>query len=150
MDCSPRLFRAVQGYPPFFADHPLRIYEKIVAGKPRYPAHFSAPLHDLLARLLQSDVTRRLGCMHGGARDVRHHPFFAPLSWAALLHKTLPAPYLPPVSVRAGSQCCMAAAYSPFHAPLQGPGDASQYDAYEEHPIEVAPSPEFEAEFAAF
>jgi hypothetical protein len=33
---------------------------------------------------------------------------------------------------------------------FQAPDDTSQYDSYEEKPIEVASFPEFEAEFAAF
>jgi hypothetical protein len=27
--------------------------------------------------LLEKDVTKRLGCLKGGARDVKEHPFFA-------------------------------------------------------------------------
>ncbi len=70
-----------------------------MAGKPRYPSHLSPLLLDLLGHLLQCDVTRRLGCMHNGARDVKEHPFFSTLAWDALADKTLPACYLPPVSV---------------------------------------------------
>jgi len=37
------------GYPPFFADQPIQIYEKIVSGKVRFPSHFSADIKDLYA-----------------------------------------------------------------------------------------------------
>ena len=29
------------GYPPFFAENPIQIYEKIVSGHLRFPSHFS-------------------------------------------------------------------------------------------------------------
>ena len=32
------VYEMAAGYPPFFADQPIQIYEKIVAGKVRYPA----------------------------------------------------------------------------------------------------------------
>ena len=48
------------GYPPFYADQPIQIYEKIVTGKVTFPSHFSAHIKDLLRGLMQVDLTKRL------------------------------------------------------------------------------------------
>jgi protein kinase A len=50
------VFEMAAGYPPFFADQPIQIYEKIVSGKVRFPSHFSNDLKDLLRNLLQVRV----------------------------------------------------------------------------------------------
>ena len=41
------------GFPPFFADQPIQIYEKIVTGKITFPSHLSAHIKDLLRSLMQ-------------------------------------------------------------------------------------------------
>ncbi len=68
------------GYPPFFADQPIQIYEKIVSGKVpanrhtfrplltncevglqvKFPSHFTNELKDLLKNLLQ--VRKQFSC----------------------------------------------------------------------------------------
>lgn len=47
------------GFPPFYAREPMKIYEKIVAGKYQTPATFSKSLRDLLYNILQVDRTKR-------------------------------------------------------------------------------------------
>lgn len=37
------IYEMAAGYPPFFADQPIQIYEKIVSGKVR-PGHRNSPL----------------------------------------------------------------------------------------------------------
>ena len=34
-------------------------------------------LRNVVQMLLEKDVTKRLGCLKGGARDIKNHPFFA-------------------------------------------------------------------------
>ena len=53
------IYEMVAGYPPFFADQPIQIYEKIVSGKVRFPSHFTSDLKDLLRNLLSVDLTKR-------------------------------------------------------------------------------------------
>ena len=50
-------------YPPFFDEHPFRIYEKILEGKVDWPHHLSPTAKDLIKKLLVRDVTRRLGSL---------------------------------------------------------------------------------------
>ena len=74
-------------------------------------------LRDLISRLLVKDVTKRLGCMRGGARDVKAHRFFRGLDWGLLARRELPAPWRPT---------------------LRGALDTSHFDEYDEKD-EVAP-----------
>ena len=48
-----------------------------------------------MLRLLTKDVTKRLGCLFGGAGDIRAHRFFRTVSFEDLRAKALPAPWLP-------------------------------------------------------
>ena len=50
-------------YPPFFDEHPFRIYEKILEGKVEWPRHLEPNAKDLVKKLLVRDVTRRLGSL---------------------------------------------------------------------------------------
>ncbi|XP_072024063.1 uncharacterized protein [Amphiura filiformis] len=61
------IYEMAAGYPPFFADQPIQIYEKIVSGKVRFPSHFSSDLKDLLRNLLQVDLTK----LHGNLKNKR-------------------------------------------------------------------------------
>ena len=48
-------------YPPFFDEHPFRIYEKILEGKIEWPRVINPHAKDLIKKLLVRDMTRRLG-----------------------------------------------------------------------------------------
>jgi hypothetical protein len=39
-------------------------------------SHLTANEKSLIEGLLQIDLTRRLGCMHNGVRDITDHPLF--------------------------------------------------------------------------
>lgn len=66
---------AQSGYPPFFSEdsNPMRLYEKIIAGKVRYPSHFGPTAKDLVRNLLVSDLTKRFGNLANGSRDIFAH-----------------------------------------------------------------------------
>lgn len=83
------LFELLAGYPPFFADSPLEIYEKILQGKFAVPAHIDPVAKDLIRRLLTADLTQRLGNLKNGARDVMNHPWFEGVDWAAVERKEI-------------------------------------------------------------
>lgn len=69
------------GYPCFWADHPLGIYEKILAGNVYFPDHVDPCARDLIRRLLSSDLSKRLGNLCGGVRDIMEHPWFEGVDW---------------------------------------------------------------------
>lgn len=102
------IYEMLAGYPPFFADNPFEIYQKILKAQPKYPGHFDLNLYEgvnpqtgaktdgpqngLLARLLKADKNSRIGCLKNGAEDIKKHKWFRGLNWAALYNKQLAPP----------------------------------------------------------
>ncbi|KAF8571676.1 hypothetical protein P879_00489 [Paragonimus westermani] len=123
------IYEMACGYPPFFADQPIQIYEKIVAGKVRFPAHVSSELKNLLKQLLQTDLTKRFGNLKNGVNDIKCHKWFRPINWLAVYRKELEAPYIPP---------------------CKGPGDTSNFDEYTEEPLRITNTNYCAKEFADF
>ncbi|CAF1013485.1 unnamed protein product [Adineta steineri] len=117
------------GYPPFFADQPIQIYEKIVSGKVRFPSHFSSDLKDLLRNLLQVDLTKRYGNLKNGVDDIKTHKWFSSTDWIAIYQRKVEPPFVPKT---------------------KGPGDASNFDDYEEEPLRIATTEKFGKEFEEF
>ncbi|GAA5917391.1 hypothetical protein JCM8208_006472 [Rhodotorula glutinis] len=112
------LFELLAGYPPFFADNPLEIYEKILAGRYGVPRHIDPLAKDLIGRLLTDDLTKRLGNLKGGAQDVKNHPWFEGVDWESLARKEIRAPIIPLTT---------------------NPGDVSNYERYPATAIETLP-----------
>uniref|UniRef100_A0A8C4WLI4 cAMP-dependent protein kinase catalytic subunit alpha n=1 Tax=Gopherus evgoodei TaxID=1825980 RepID=A0A8C4WLI4_9SAUR len=123
------IYEMAAGYPPFFADQPIQIYEKIVSGKVRFPSHFSLDLKDLLRNLLQVDLTKRFGNLKNGVNDIKNHKWFATTDWIAIYQRKVEAPFVP--------KC-------------KGPGDTCNFDDYEEEEIRVSTTEECAMEFAEF
>uniref|UniRef100_A0A8C1M3Q7 cAMP-dependent protein kinase n=1 Tax=Cyprinus carpio TaxID=7962 RepID=A0A8C1M3Q7_CYPCA len=123
------IYEMAAGYPPFFADQPIQIYEKIVSGKVRFPSHFSSDLKDLLRNLLQVDLTKRYGNLRNGVSDIKNHKWFATTDWIAIYERKVEAPFIP--------KC-------------RGPGDTSNFDDYEEEDIRVSVTEKCAKEFSEF
>ncbi|WWD19493.1 hypothetical protein CI109_103954 [Kwoniella shandongensis] len=97
-------FEMLAGYPPFFDDHPLGIYEKILRGDVAFPSHIDPYAKDLIRGLLTADRSKRLGNLRGGARDVMTHAWFAGVDWRSLERKEIGAPIVPRVASMGDSQ----------------------------------------------
>ncbi|KAL8649002.1 MAG: hypothetical protein Q9210_004656 [Variospora velana] len=109
------IFEMLCGFTPFWdAGSHMKIYENILKGKVKYPPYIHPDAQDLLQRLITNDLTKRLGNLHGGSKDVMDHAWFAEVTWERLAKKDIDAPYVPPVQ--------------------GGIGDASQFDKYPEDP----------------
>jgi len=106
------MYEMAAGYPPFFADQPIQIYEKIVSGRVRFPSHFSSDLKDLLRNLLQVDLTKRYGNLRNGVNDIKNHKWFSTTEWIAVYQRKVAAPLVPR---------------------LKGPADTGQFQEYEEN-----------------
>lgn len=101
------VYEMAAGYPPFFADQPIQIYEKIVTGRVRFPSHFSQELKTLIKRFLETDTSKRLGNMNGGVRQIKEQDWFkmygpadsktATSMWTKIYNKTFEAPFKPPI-----------------------------------------------------
>ncbi|GMK55220.1 hypothetical protein CspeluHIS016_0202760 [Cutaneotrichosporon spelunceum] len=107
------IFEMLAGYPPFFTEdgNPMKLYEKIIAGKVRYPTYFDPLAKELLKNLLIGDLTKRYGNLHAGSADIFGHGWLAEVDWDKLYRREIPAPYVPKID---------------------GEGDASQFDRYAE------------------
>ncbi|KAF2456573.1 kinase-like domain-containing protein [Lineolata rhizophorae] len=107
------IFEMLCGFTPFWdGGSPMKIYENILKGRVKYPPYIHPDAQDLLSKLITHDLTKRLGNLHGGSKDVMQHPWFAEVTWERLAKKDIDAPYVPPVRA--------------------GVGDASQFDKYPE------------------
>mmetsp|Transcript_22034 Transcript_22034/g.51669 ORF Transcript_22034/g.51669 Transcript_22034/m.51669 type:complete len:357 (-) Transcript_22034:152-1222(-) len=105
------LYEMLVGYPPFYSDDRMALYQQILQGKIEFPRHVSKQARDLISKLLQADLSRRLGNLRHGARDVRKHPWFRGFDFNALVKRQLPPPI--PIAV-------------------QGDDDTSLFDEYPE------------------
>ena len=85
------------GYPPFYDENPIDIYRKITAGYYEFPSNIGSSARDLIRKMIEPDVSRRLGNMKGGAEDIKTHPWFKGVDWAAVNGKKIPPPWVPEV-----------------------------------------------------
>ncbi len=90
------LYEMCAGLPPFYDENVEVMYEKIMSEKLTFPRHFLPETRDLLARMLERDVTKRLG--YNGADEIKEHKFFAGLDWDAVLGKTIKPSFVPPAA----------------------------------------------------
>jgi serine/threonine protein kinase len=97
-------FEMLAGYPPFFDDHPLGIYEKILRNEIAFPSYIDPYAKDLIKGLLTADRSKRMGNLKGGAKDVMNHPWFAGVDWGSLERKEIGAPIVPRVASM--GECC--------------------------------------------
>jgi len=123
------IYEMAAGYPPFFADQPIQIYEKIVSGKVRYPSSFSSELKELLRNLLQVDLTKRFGNLKNGVNDIKNNRWFNTTDWIAIYQKKVEASFQPK---------------------FNGAGDTSNFDEYEEEQLRISSSEKCAKEFADF
>ena len=85
------VYEALAGFPPFCAPDPAETYRRIVSGEWACPAHFSQPARDLVRMLLTPDLSSRIGCLAGGASDVKRHAWFRGVDWALVAAARTPA-----------------------------------------------------------
>ncbi|KAG9285416.1 hypothetical protein G9A89_010891 [Geosiphon pyriformis] len=105
------IFEMLAGYPPFYDEDHMRLYEKILGGRVKYPNFFEPVVKDLLKRLLTADLSKRFGNLKGGSEDIKNHNWFKGVDWDRLLRQDIEAPYIPHVN---------------------GDGDTSNFDMYPE------------------
>lgn len=123
------LFEMNAGYPPFYANEPMKTYEKIVAGKYRCPSNFNSEIRDLIRNTLQTDITKRFGVMKDGVMDFKNHKWFKGIEWEAILNcKVIP----------------------PFTPKCRKPSDTSNFERYEEEKICPGSTCRYEFEFQDF
>jgi tRNA A-37 threonylcarbamoyl transferase component Bud32 len=94
------LYEMVVGAPPFYAEDPMEVYEKILSGNPSMPSFFTRNLSDLIKKLLRSQQAKRLGNTRGGTASVVKHKWFSTFEWALLESGEAKPPHKPNISSR--------------------------------------------------
>eukprot|EP00041_Stephanoeca_diplocostata_P033532 m.1110548 g.1110548 ORF g.1110548 m.1110548 type:complete len:392 (-) comp24357_c0_seq7:3230-4405(-) len=104
------------GRSPFEARSQLEMFKRISKRDFKFPRDFTPDECDLIGGLLQVDLTRRLGAMHGGVDDIKKQKYFGFSSseWESLYDQTMESPYKPKV---------------------KGLGDCDNFDRYPEEDV---------------
>uniref|UniRef100_A0A0A9X7D8 cAMP-dependent protein kinase catalytic subunit PRKX n=1 Tax=Lygus hesperus TaxID=30085 RepID=A0A0A9X7D8_LYGHE len=92
------LFEMLAGYPPFYDENPLGIYQKVLGGLIEFPSYFDPYARDLIKKLLIADTTRRYGCMRDGPLDIIKHKWFNTVNWRNVITRSVPPPFKPTVT----------------------------------------------------
>lgn len=74
-----------------------QVYQLILAGKLAFPRFMDKNAKSLVKKLLVADLTKRYGCVKGGAQDIKSHKWFTGFDFEALLSRQIPAPIVPQV-----------------------------------------------------
>jgi serine/threonine protein kinase len=90
-------FECLTGHTPFVANDQMEGYRKIIKCRVHWPPYITASAQDFVSKLLQVDVSRRLGCLRGGSLDVRTQPWFSGLEFKKLEAKALKPPHVPKI-----------------------------------------------------
>ncbi|KAG8331983.1 cAMP-dependent protein kinase catalytic subunit alpha-like [Homalodisca vitripennis] len=123
------MYELVAGNPPFYANDPMKIYEKIVANKYKIPPFFSPDLKDIVKNILQVDLSRRFGNLKNGVDDIKEHKWFRQINWMAVLNRKVAAPYMPK---------------------YKAPGDTTNFEKNKWEPLVISKENKYPEEFADF
>lgn len=112
------VYEMLAGFPPFYHESHMKLYDNILHADVRFAPSFDALARDLVLRLTDKNPALRLGVLAGGIEDIKRHPWFQDVDWDRLLALQVRPPYRPR---------------------LAGAGDCSNFDCYpEETPEEAA------------
>jgi hypothetical protein len=67
----------------------------VLKDKMKFPRDFDKNAKSLVKKLCEHDLSKRLGNLHGGIKDIKEHKFFKGLDWDALLGQRLQAAHIP-------------------------------------------------------
>eukprot|EP01084_Bolivina_argentea_P105868 189600_1 len=93
------LYELVVGIPPFYSQNINQMYRKIQDGPLLFPPNVSNKAKDLITRLLQRDVRKRLGFVND-VLDIITDAFFEDLNWEKLKRKEIKSLYIPTEEVK--------------------------------------------------
>uniref|UniRef100_A0A673M019 protein kinase C n=1 Tax=Sinocyclocheilus rhinocerous TaxID=307959 RepID=A0A673M019_9TELE len=91
------IFEMLVGESPFPGDDEEEVFDSIVNDEVRYPRFLSTEAISIMRRLLRRNPERRLGAGERDAEEVKRHPFFRNMDWAALLAKKIRPPFVPTI-----------------------------------------------------
>ncbi|CAD8195194.1 unnamed protein product [Paramecium octaurelia] len=88
------IFEMLAGHPPFYDIEPTNIYKKILNGVIEFPKFLHVRAKDVIRKLLNSDVNKRLGVEDEGAA-LMNHKFFRGVPWQKVYEKKIQPPWIP-------------------------------------------------------
>jgi len=88
------IFEMLSGYPPFYDNEPVGIYKKIIAGIIEFPRFFDVKAKDLIRKLLNPEISFRLGVNDDGD-SVKKHKWFRGVDWDEVFARDIPSPWIP-------------------------------------------------------
>ncbi|KAG8141952.1 hypothetical protein E2320_006605 [Naja naja] len=89
------IFEMLVGESPFHGDNEEEMFDSIISEEVRFPQFLSELSTSLLHKLLEKCPERRLGAGAKDAEEVKIHPFFKEMNWAALFARKLKPPLVP-------------------------------------------------------
>eukprot|EP00908_Phaeocystis_cordata_P018608 Transcript_30074.p2 GENE.Transcript_30074~~Transcript_30074.p2 ORF type:complete len:395 (-),score=89.34 Transcript_30074:119-1303(-) len=75
------LLELLCGKSPFAAPHAHASYQLVLQGTVAYPDTLPPHAEDLVSQLMQKQLSKRIGNLKGGFRDIKDHPFCEGLDW---------------------------------------------------------------------
>ena len=109
------IYEMLAGFPPFYHENYLKLYDNIVHAEVRFPNSFDPIARDLVQRLLEKNPSKRLGVQADGIEGIKNHYWFKDVNWDMLQACTIRAPYKPKINSE---------------------GDCSNFDIYPEETLE--------------
>ncbi|GMM42939.1 hypothetical protein DAHU10_038490 [Hanseniaspora uvarum] len=108
------IYEMLSGFTPFYDSNTLKTYDNILNAPLKFPMskNFSNEVIDLLTKLINRDLSQRLGNLQNGVEDIKNHIWFQEVNWQKMFKKNIETPYEPPIKA--------------------GHGDTSQYEYFEE------------------
>ena len=91
------IYEMIAGFPPFYDETPVRIYEKILSGRIEFSVVFDRYSKNIIKKLLRENPSKRYGCGVKGVEAVKRHRWFRGVDWARVLRKEIPSPWVPEV-----------------------------------------------------
>jgi len=88
------VFEMLSGYPPFYDNEPVGIYKKIIAGIIEFPRFFDVKAKDLIRKLLNPEISLRMGVNDDG-ETTKKHRWFRGVDFDEVFRKEIPSPWIP-------------------------------------------------------
>ena len=83
------------GSPPFTGNNRKTITERVLRGKLQLKNYLTPNAKDIIKRLLNRTVEKRLGAGEKDAQAIKEHRFFTGVKWDEVLERRVEPPFLP-------------------------------------------------------
>lgn len=113
-----------------------RLYERILHDSVAFPTHVSPVARKFISALLIKDPAKRFGC-HGGAAEVKAHPFFEGMDWEKLYRKEIKPPFKPMSEAVSTPDAAIRGRHRIAGTPVHSPLGALEFDNFTYNPTPV-------------